>query len=188
LDISEKKWSDAITATEKMCKLITNGEKAWARYVYSIRMRTSQMDRVASIFLETAVELKHPKAVRLNDIQNKRREIRRAIKLDKDRAVIRPEVEKFVKEVEKRIGIKCRTSTMCGYPYWNNDGLFVSFEFLGNDAPYSGYVNGGPEYIQNFRSKYLGKNLSKIATIAKRHNCGLYKHYNDIFVIFKFKK
>jgi hypothetical protein len=191
-DIADKKWNDAMTAASKQCKLIKNPDKAWSRFLAAVEVgrgcEGNKMKYVAKDFLDRACELGHPRAIRFKEISRKRDEHRRKLIRAEWAKVIRPNIDKFIKAVEKRVNIKCRVSTMCGYPYWNHNGLFVSFDFLGDDAPYSGYDSSGPSYITNYRRSYLGKNLSKIATITKRFNCGLYKSSNSIFVLFPWEK
>ncbi|MFV2013822.1 MAG: hypothetical protein ACC656_00195, partial [Candidatus Heimdallarchaeota archaeon] len=185
-DINAKNYYDAITATQKQCKLIKNKTKAWTRYVFAQQIGGKKMNIVARNFFDKAVELGHERAIAFKVVFDWRRKHRYELKLARKRLLLYPVLEKFVKIVEKRVNIKCKISTLCGYPYWNDDGLFVSFDFLGDDAPYSGYNTSGAEHIGNYRRSYLGKNLSKIATITKKFECGLYKNSNNLFVKFPF--
>ena len=177
------------TAAQKMAKLIKKPDKAFARYQAAEQLGAG--DAIKNIFLKRAGELGHEGAVQILDDIAAQSKAEREAKLKKKQKDTMPRANKLLKALEKKFPyIDFRVSTMGHYPYWNNDGLFLDVGGTGyiQDAPYSGYNSGGPENITNYNKKYLGSDLKKIATVVRRHDLSLFKHYNNFFVFIRFEK
>lgn len=188
-DIANKPYNDQVRATEKMAKLIKDPEKAFRRYKAAKELNLENT-RIAEIFLDRAADLGHEEAkiVKKNAWDHYLAKVKEKVKVKQDQKM--PIAEKIANAINKAVPeAKAAVSRMCHYPYWNNEGLFIDIDgFLGDDAPYSGYNQGGPNYITNYKKQYLGKNLFKIASVIRRfHDQGidLLKHHSNFFIKIK---
>lgn len=187
-DINAKDWNKAAVATDKMVKVTKDPLKLWARFIYAKRIGTPKMNSMAHKFLYGAKDLGYEKAIRLTKVIETRRRHHEELKRQAKRDKLMPFVERLVRLIEKRTDASCRISSMCSHPYWNHEGLFIDLTNLGDDAPYSGYTQGGPDNITTYRRSYTGRNLGKIGTIAKNNGVGLYKDYSNFFIKIPFSK
>jgi len=167
-----------------MCKLIKDKEKAYRRYLAAAQI-DGKDNRVAQIFLEKAVSLGHEEAGSVKKEKDADDKAKYEAGLERKRAIVMPFAEKFVKHMKRVFGMDLKIGTMCAYPYWNNEGLFVSIPNV-SGADYSGYSSSGPENVTNYNKRYLGSTMSKIATTARNHGVSLYKNSNSYFVKFPF--
>jgi hypothetical protein len=182
----QKRHVSATDLAHTMCKLITTPEKAYRRYLAAAQI-DGKNNRVAQIFLERAVELGHEEAGSVKKEKVADDKAKYEAELERKRAIVMPFAEKFVKHMKRVFGMDVKISTMCAYPYWNNEGLFVTIPYV-EGASYSGYSSGGPDNVTNYNKKYLGSTMSRIATTARNHHVSLYKESNSYFVKFPFSQ
>lgn len=188
-DIESKPYNAQDSAAEKMAKLIKDPQKALRRY-YAAKELNLENKRIADIFLAKAVDLgnEEAKQIKKDEWDNYLKKVKERVITKQDAKM--PLAEKIAAAINKAVPIaKASVSRTCHHPYWNNEGLFVDINgFLGDDAPYSGYNVGGPDYITNYRKQVLGKNLYKIASVVRRfHDQGvdLVKEIGHFFVKIK---
>ena len=186
-DIATQSWNRQEGSASKQAKLIKDADKAYRRYeaakAYMRDNPKKLSSGVADAFMQRALELGHTGAKDTKKKEDEDWSERRKAYTKAQQDQIRPFAEKIAKLIQNA-GINAHISDM------HSDGLRIS---IGNnqylkDAPYQGYTQGGPEYINNYRKQYLGSDLRKVASIANRFDLGLYKDYNNFFIKIPFGK
>lgn len=178
-------YNEQLSAVEKQSKLIKDPAKAYKRYLAA--KDVGLQDRLARIFLDRAEDLGYDEAKKQKKQEFEEHMERTKAKARENKEKLMPIVNKITKSLDK-MGVDYHVSLSSTYPMWNYDGVFISIDSYFEDAPYQGHTMGGPEYIGNYRPKVLGRELSKVRTIANRHNAGIFKYFNKYFIFLPFKR